>query len=65
MCGIAGAIDLRGTRRFQDERLLRMTVSGGERGSQREGTVGADSRIVDGGVGYQSLFFDATDSHGG
>lgn len=40
-------------------------VSGGERGSQREGTTGADSRIVDGGVGYQSLFFDATDSYGG
>ena len=40
-------------------------VSGGERRSQREGTLGADSRIVDGGVGYQSLFFDATDSYGG
>ncbi|MEO2026296.1 MAG: protein phosphatase 2C domain-containing protein [Fuerstiella sp.] len=47
------------------EQVAREFVSGGERGSQREGTTGADSRIVDGGVGYQSLFFDATDSYGG
>lgn len=36
MCGIAGAIDLRGSRRFPDERLLRMTGAMSHRGPDDE-----------------------------
>ena len=36
MCGIAGAIDLQGNRRFSDERLLRMTGAMSHRGPDDE-----------------------------